>query len=50
MKVTPGTDVPDRDILDYALARWDRTLRLCAIKLSESVPALVPLVWLILRR
>lgn len=51
MKVTPGGDVPDRDVTDYALARWDRTLRLCVIRVSESMPAFVPLVWwLALRR
>jgi hypothetical protein len=50
MKVTPGGHVPDRDVTDYALARWDRTLRLCAIRLSEGAPAFVPLVWLLLRR
>ena len=51
MKVTPSSDVADRDVTDYALARWDRTLRLCAIRASESMPAFVPLVWwLALRR
>jgi len=50
-KVTPGRDVPDRDLTDYAVARWDRTLRLCAIRVSESMPAFVPLAWwLVLRR
>ena len=51
MKVTPDSDVPDRDVLDYALARWDRTLRLCAIRVSESMPVFASLVWwLVLRR
>ena len=54
MKVTPGGDAgnldQDRDVTTWALARWDRTARLCAIRLAESAPALAPLVWLILRR
>jgi hypothetical protein len=49
-KVTPSGDVEDRDVTDYAVARWDRTLRLCVIRLSEAAPAYVPLVWLIMRR
>ena len=49
-KVTPGDDAEDRGVMNYALARWDRTLRLCVIRLSEGVPAFVPLVWLVLRR
>jgi hypothetical protein len=40
----------DPDVIRYALGRWDRTARLCAIRLSEAAPAVVPLVWLILRR
>ena len=52
MKVTPGEDVPDRDVTDYAVARWDRTLRLCVIRVSESIPAFVPPLawWLVSRR
>jgi hypothetical protein len=56
MKVTPGSDAEDAedqdDVTDYALARWDRTLRLCAIRLSGSLPAFAsPLVWwLVVRR
>ena len=39
------------DVTDYAVARWDRTLRLCAIRATEAVPAFVPLIWwLVLRR
>ena len=46
IKVTPGkSEDQDRDVTSWALARWDRTLRLCAIRLSESTPAFVPLVW-----
>ncbi len=48
--VTPGDESEDQDITGYALARWDRTARLCAIRLTEAVPAFAPLVWLILRR
>jgi hypothetical protein len=50
MKVTPGRELKDQDITSYALARWDRTARLCAIRLSEALPALAPLLWVILRR
>ena len=39
----------DQDVTSYALARWDRTARLCVIRLAEAVPALAPLLWLILR-
>ena len=49
-KVTPGVEPEDQDVTGYALARWDRTARLCAIRLTEAVPAFAPLLWLILRR
>jgi hypothetical protein len=49
-KVAPGGKPDDLDVISYALTRWDRTARLCAIRLTEAVPALVPLVWVILRR
>lgn len=49
-RVAPGGEPDDPDVISYALARWDRTARLCAIRLTEAVPAVVPLVWLILRR
>lgn len=48
--VSPGGPPDDRDLVMYVLARWDRTARLCAIRLTEAIPAVVPLVWLILRR
>lgn len=48
--VAPGGSPDDPDNIRYALARWDRTARLCAIRLTGAVPAVVPLVWLILRR
>ena len=52
MKVTPGGEPEDhdQDVTTWALARWDRTARLCAIRLAEGAPAIAPLVWLILRR
>jgi hypothetical protein len=50
MKVAAGGEPDDREITGYALARWDRTARLCVIRLTEAVPALAPLIWLILRR
>jgi hypothetical protein len=41
----------DQDVTTWALARWDRTARLCAIRLTEAVPTVAPLVfWLALRR
>jgi hypothetical protein len=42
--VTPGRGPGDRDITGYALARWDRTARLCAIRLAEASPVLALLV------
>jgi hypothetical protein len=49
--VAPTGEPEDPDLIDYALDRWDRTARLCAIRLAEAaVPSVVPLVWLILRR
>jgi hypothetical protein len=48
--VAPGGEAEDPEVISYALARWDRTARLCAIRLAEAVPAAVPLIWLILRR
>lgn len=51
MKVTAGGEPgEEQEITSYALARWDRTARLCVIRLAEAVPAFVPLVWLIVRR
>jgi hypothetical protein len=50
MKVTPGRELEDQDVTSYALARWDRTARLCAIRLSEALPAFAPLLWVFLRR
>jgi hypothetical protein len=49
-KVTPGCELKDQDVTSYALTRWDRTARLCAIRLSEALPAFAPLLWMILRR
>ena len=41
----------DSDVTGYAVRGWGRTARLCAIRLAEAVPAVVPVVvWLILRR
>lgn len=50
MKVTPGHEAEDQDVTSYALARWDRTARLCAIRLTEALPAFAPLLWVIMRR
>lgn len=50
-KVAAGSEpAEEQEIISYALARWDRTARLCVIRLTEAVPALAPLVWLVLRR
>jgi hypothetical protein len=49
-KVTPGRELEDQDVTSYALSRWDRTARLCAIRLTEALPAFSPLLWVILRR
>lgn len=50
-QIAPARDVPDRDVTDYAVARWDRTLRLCVIRVSESIPAFVPpLTWCLVSR
>jgi len=48
--VAPGGGPEDPDVISYALGQWGRTARLCALRLTESVPAVVPLIWLILRR
>jgi len=41
----------DPDVTTYAVRDWGRTARLCAIRLAEAVPAVLPVVvWLILRR
>jgi hypothetical protein len=39
MNVAAGSSADDPDTIRYALARWDRTARLCAIRLTEGVPA-----------
>jgi hypothetical protein len=49
-KVAPGGSPEDPDVISYALARWDRTARLCAIRLTEAMPTVVPVIWLILHR
>ncbi len=48
--VAPGDEAEDQDVIGYALAGWDRTARLCAIRLAEAVPTVLSLIWLILRR
>lgn len=42
----------ENEIIRYALARWDRTAMLCAIKLTDAMPGLLgPLIyWLVVRR
>jgi hypothetical protein len=49
-KVALGSSPEDPDVTSYALARWDRTARLCAIRLTEAMPTVFPVIWLILRR
>jgi len=50
-KVAPDQPQDEPEILSFALARWDRTARLCAIRLAETAPpTVVALLWLILRR
>jgi hypothetical protein len=44
----PGPEPEEQDVTGYALAGWDRTARLCAIRLSESLPAFAPLLWVLL--
>ncbi len=48
-KVAPGDPRQDREVISYALARWDRTARLCAIRLTEAWPTVIPFIWVILR-
>ncbi len=50
LKVTPGDEPEDQDVTSYALTRWDRTARLCAIRLTEALPALTPLIWIFMHR
>jgi len=45
----PEHEAEEQDVTSYALAGWDRTARLCAIWLSEAIPAFAPLLWMILR-
>lgn len=40
----------DPEVIRFALARWDRTARLCAIRLTETIPTVIPLAWVILHR
>ena len=40
----------DQNVTTWALGQWDRTLRLCVIRLTEALPAFAPLVWLFVRR
>ncbi|HWG02830.1 MAG TPA: hypothetical protein VG164_13415 [Trebonia sp.] len=49
-KVAPGDPHDDPEITSFAIARWDRTARLCAIRLSETLPTVIPLVWVMLHR
>lgn len=49
-KVAPGGSPEDPDVIRYALARWDRTARLCAIRLIEAMPTVIPVIWMMLRR
>jgi hypothetical protein len=48
--VAPEEPHDDPAVISFALARWDRTARLCAIRLTETLPTVVPLVWVILHR
>jgi hypothetical protein len=48
--VAPGESHDDPEVISFALARWDRTARLCAIRLTETLPKVVPLVWVIFHR
>ena len=50
MKVTRSSNDKDQADERYALDQWDRTLRLCAIRLTERAPAFIPLIWLLMRR
>jgi hypothetical protein len=49
-KVAPDYPQDDPEVITFVLARWDRTARLCAIRLSETAPTVIALLWLILRR
>ncbi len=48
--VAAGGDTDAPDVTSYAVRGWGSTARLCAVRLAEAVPAIVSVVWLILRR
>jgi hypothetical protein len=49
VNVAPGGEPEDPAVVRDALDSWGRTARLCAIRLAEAVPAVAPVVLLILR-
>lgn len=50
-KLAPGAEPGSQDVTGYALTGWGRTARLCAIRLTEAIPALATLaVMLAMRR
>jgi len=49
--VTSAGEPDGQDVTGYALAGWDRTARLCVIRLAQALPTALPLtVWLLFRR
>jgi hypothetical protein len=49
--VAPAGEPDDQGVTGYALAGWDRTARLCAIRLAQAVASGLPvMIWLLLRR
>jgi hypothetical protein len=48
----PADQTEQEDITDYALEKWGRTIKLCAIRISAAIPAAVSgvVIWLCSRR
>jgi hypothetical protein len=50
-KVAPRGEPDDHDVTGYALRDWGRTARYCAIRLTEALAGVAPIVaWVIIRR
>jgi hypothetical protein len=45
----PPDVADDQDITGYAIEGWGRTVRLCAIRLTEAIPTLATLALLYAR-
>lgn len=44
-----ASETEDQDLTSYALGGWGRTARLCAIRLTEAIPALTTVILLCIR-